>query len=108
MKIDADWIRKYIDEATTKSGRVAPAIETADEEKISVQGSHFHYCIPRVDEAVWTHVECGFPTFRPSDAMMEFAEDAENPQYTVYPYTPIEVVVDEINVHGGVRDDESA
>ena len=30
MKIDADWIRKYIDEATTKSGRVAPAIETAD------------------------------------------------------------------------------
>ena len=106
MKIDANWIRQYIDEA--KCYRVAPPIQTADGERISVQGSYFHYCIPRADEAVWTHVECGFPTFRPSDAMMEFAEDAENPQYTVYPYTPIEVVVDEINVHGGVRDDESA
>ena len=104
MKIDADWIRKYIDEA--KFYRVAPPIQMVDEEEISVQGSSIHYCIPRVDEAVWTHVECGFPTFRPGAAMMEFAEDAENPQYTVYPYTPIEVVVDEINAHGGV--DESA
>jgi hypothetical protein len=104
MKIDANWVRNYIHE--WGGFRVAPAITMADEEEISVQGSHFHYCIPRVDEAVWTHVECGFPTFRPSDAMMEFAEDAENPQYTVYPYTPIEIVVDEINAHGGV--DESA
>lgn len=102
MKIDANWIRNYIHE--WEGYRVTPAITMADEEEISVQASEFHYCTPREDDAEWTHVECGFPTFTPGEAMMEFAEDAENPQGTVYPYTPIEVVVDEINAHGGVDD----
>jgi len=103
MKIEANWIRAYIRE--WRGFRVAPQIQLADEEEISIQASRFHYCLPREGKVEWTHVECGFPTFNPGEAMMEYAEDAENPRGTVYPYVPIEVVVDEINAHGGVIDD---
>lgn len=85
----------------------SPAIKLADGETISVQASEIHYCSPRVSGANWESVECGFPSFRPSPALMQYAETPTDPTKTVYGYVPIEIVLAEIEAHGGVHPDDS-
>lgn len=59
----------------------------------SVQGSSWHYSHPRNDGDSYTHYEVGYPS--------------EEPQYiemddTVAPWVPVDVVLGEINFHGGL------
>jgi len=81
---------------------LVPAITCADGFKMSVQASSAHYCLPRVNKAVYTHVEVGFPSEK-EDLLMDYAEDAENPTKTVYSYVPVEIVEGIIMKHGGMK-----
>jgi hypothetical protein len=68
---------------------------------VSIQASGRHYCLPRVDEGPWTHVELGFPS-QPDPLISGYAEDFGDLTKTVYPYVPQEVVSCLIQSHGGV------
>lgn len=74
----------------------------ADGFEVSIQASRAHYCQPRDDDGPYWEVELGFPTQRPTDEIMEFAEDESQPTRTVYGYVPIEMVDELIAVHGGI------
>lgn len=80
------------------------AIECNDGFAVSVQASEYHYCIPRENTGPYTHVEVGFPTEKPNDAMMQYAEDPENPKDTVYAYVPVEIVWELLQMHGGPKE----
>ena len=80
---------------------LAPRITCADGFSLSVQASHGAYCSPRRNVAEWYQVEVGFPS-EPPEAFLSYAEDPDRPTDTVYGYTPIELVVAEINRHGGI------
>ena len=48
-----------------------------------------------------THFELGFPT-KSDDLILEYAEDRKKPTETIYPFVPIEVVIELINKHKGI------
>ena len=78
-------------------------VHCADGFNMSVQASKTHYCSPRVDghEAVYNHVEIGFPSER--EALLdEYAEDTDRYTETVYPYVPSQLVALIISKHGGM------
>ena len=81
---------------------VRKAITCTDGYTISIQASQGAYCQPRENYGPWYMVECGFPNRNPSQSLMEYAEDKDNPRDTVYGYVPVEVVVAEIEKHGGI------
>ena len=69
---------------------------------MSVQASARNYCSPRQDKAKRYHtVEVGFPNAKES-LRMEYAENAEDPEGTVYAYVPGAVVSLVIAKHGGI------
>ena len=82
-----------------------PRIVCADGFSISVQARSSAYCLPREDEAVYTHMEGGFPSSAPLDAeLREAAELCGTDDYTetVYPYVAREVFEREFALHGGI------
>lgn len=79
----------------------APRIECMDGFSLSVQASHGAYCQPRTNLADWYQVEVGYPSAQPTE-FLSYAEDRDKPTSTVYGYVPVELVVAEINLHGGV------
>lgn len=87
--------------------RPVPHLTCADGVTLSIQASEGHYCTPRVNSGPYTAVEVGFPSVRPSEAMMEYCEDGENPTNTVYGYVPMGVVIDFILEHGGLAPNEA-
>ena len=82
-------------------------IECVDGASLSVQASMGHYCSPRTDAGPYSMVEVGFPSHKPQESMMEFAETPENPINTVYSWVPVEVVKEFIDLHGGFKGDGS-
>ena len=80
---------------------LAKRINCKDGFSLSVQTSHGAYCSPRRNIGTWYEVEVGFPSHRP-DEIMEYAEDAESPTETVYPFVPIGLVEKLIETHGGM------
>ena len=72
---------------------------------ISVQANRSAYSIPRDNSGPWSTVECGYPSAIPGEALLEYAEDKDNPLDTVYGYVPITVVVAELESHGGIKND---
>jgi hypothetical protein len=90
---------------TENFGGVArPQTVCADGFTVSIQASSFHYCVPKKDNANYTHVEVGFPSQRPEPWLMweEFCENPERPTETVYGYVPVEMVLVLLESHGGV------
>ena len=87
---------------------IMPRIEMTNGSNISVQTGHTHYCSPRESVGPWRLVECGFPSVTPPETWKEYFDgDWGNSDGTdsVYGYIPIELVVDFINEHGGIKDD---
>lgn len=82
---------------------INPAIVLGDGTKLPVQGSKSHYCYPRNDHAEYTEVEVGFPTSRPHSEMLVYAEDQDDPTNCIYPYVPVKIVRDFIDMHGGIK-----
>lgn len=85
----------------------APRITCKDGLGVSVQASRNHYSIPRGSTGPWSHVELGFPSKRPNDAVMAYAENEENPTGTVYAYVPIEIVAAWLDECGGIVEPDS-
>lgn len=82
--------------------RPRPVVKCKSGLELSIQASASHYCHPRVDGAeFYTAVEIGFPPYR-IGMLMDFAEDKEKPEETVYAYTPTDVVNTLIDAHGGI------
>jgi len=80
----------------------AKRIFCVDGFSMSVQVHDCAYCTPRnglADE--WYEAEIGFPSARPSDAIMKYCESPEDPTGTVYAYVPIRLIAEEIQRHGG-------
>ena len=62
---------------------------------ISIQANEFAYCLPRTKNDSYTdyfQLELGFPNFTPPDYIMEYADDPDDPQETVYGYVPYELI----------------
>lgn len=83
--------------------KLNPNVICKDGFKLSIQASSTHYSAPREDSGPYYQVECGFPSQPPLTAeFLEYAEMEGDPCETVYPYVPIEVVLAELDAHGGV------
>lgn len=81
---------------------IAKRITCADGFSLSVQANQGAYCSPRNNRGPWYEVEVGFPSSKP-ELIMDRAEDPDQPTKTVYPYTPIELVEQLIELHGGQK-----
>ena len=82
-----------------------PRIVCRDGFSMSVQASKDTYCEPRQDVGPYTKVECGYPSSAPiSQRLKEFAELLFTDDYTdtVYPYVPVDIVLYELELHGGI------
>ena len=83
-----------------------PRFVCKDGFSISVQGNGYAYCTPRLDDATYTHVECGFPSSTPiTKELIDYAENPDLLCETVYGYVPVYVVINELNAHGGLVGD---
>lgn len=80
----------------------AAAIVCNDGFTMSVQASVSHYCTPRDNDGPYTTLEVGFPSDY-EDLMMPYAEDLDSPTQTVYPMVPIDIVVQVVEKHGGLK-----
>lgn len=81
----------------------APRITCADGFSLSVQVHAGAYCAPRDGYGPdWFEAEIGFPSERPTDAVMAYAENAEKPTDTVYGYVPMELIEELVQLHGGI------
>lgn len=80
-----------------------PRIVCQDGFTMSVQASAFAYASPREDHGPYSAVECGFPSQKPSAALMEYAENPDDPTGTVYGYVPVAIVLAEFELHGGIE-----
>ena len=71
---------------------------------ISVQANRNVYCEPRKDRAwPYSEVELGFPN-ESDELIMRYAEDPDFYTETVYPFVPIDVVIELIDKHGGINE----
>lgn len=69
---------------------------------VSIQAGSHLYCSPRVDGAEsYDEVELGFPSAA-DELIMVYAEDPEDPTETVYGYTPVSLVDELMEKHGGI------
>jgi len=80
-----------------------PRIVCRDGSSISVQARESAYCTPRSDHGPYSTVECGFPNREPW-TLKEFAELCGTDDYTqtVYSYVPVDLVMHELDLHGGI------
>lgn len=79
---------------------LAKRITCADGFSLSVQASYGAYCTPRTNVGPWSEVEVGYPSSAP-EFIRDYAEEADSPTGTIYPYVPIELVEQLIELHGG-------
>ena len=109
-EMTVELLRKYLMDARDQEDYMVQAdmampraerIVCTDGASLSVQASQGHYCMPRTNLADWHEVEVGYPSEAPT-AFISYAEDQDKPTDTVYGYVPIELVVAEINRHGGI------
>ena len=84
-----------------KYRQVRPALVMRDGERMSVQASEFHYCIPRVSGLdKYEYYEVGFP----STLFEELEDRGEEPDTTktVFPGIEEELIIRIIAKHGGI------
>ncbi len=75
----------------------------ADGFSVSVQGGWGKYSDPRCDDSdTYLEWELGYPSEKPTDEVMEFAENPDAPTETVYGYVPTAAVIRLLEAHGGI------
>lgn len=81
---------------------MVPRITCKDGFTMSVQCNSANYCQPREDYSdFYYEVEVGFPSARP-ESFADYAENSGKYTETVYGWVPIELVEQEIMLHGGL------
>lgn len=80
-----------------------PRIECNDGFSMSVQGGKHSYSLPREYGTNFTEMEIGYP----SDYEELIRDYAESDDFTgtVYPYTPVSLILQVIGKHGGMKKD---
>ena len=109
MKMTIEKLREHIkgkltvipnmDGSTYKYREPVEWVQCKDGESLSVQAGGMLYSTPREDHAKFTHVEVGYPTATVPDSWLEYGDGNDE----IFGYIPIEMVVDYINDHGGVK-----
>ena len=103
-----DWLNNNQLKEHCESGwRKYECIVCNDGFSMSVQAFDGAYCHPRWllnDANEYTHFEVGFPSEKPS-FFFERADDCNNPTETVYGYVSAELIQQEIDLHGGIKND---
>lgn len=79
---------------------IRPRIFCVDGFNISVQGSTEFYSEPRDVVESYSSMECGFPS-KEEDLLKNYAESNDYLN-SVYPYTPVEVIEQVVEKHGGI------
>lgn len=67
----------------------------------SLQTGSFMYCSPRDDTGPWHEVEIGYPS-KVVPTLLPFAEDRDNPTESIYPFVPTWIVMEMIELNGGL------
>ena len=103
-----DWLNDNVVKVMPNFGfRNYKHIICNDGFSMSVQAFDGAYCHPREllsDANEYTHFEVGFPSEKPS-FFFERADDCNNPTETVYGYVSAELIQQEIDLHGGIKND---
>jgi len=84
--------------------RLHKEIKCKDGFKMSVQASEGHYCSPRQTLPIesYSSFEIGYPS-KKEDLIMEYAEDNDYPTKTVYGWCPLDVVLEVLKKHDGIK-----
>lgn len=80
-------------------------IECRDGFSVSMQADEYKYCSPRDSYGPWHNVELGFPSAKPTAAVMQYVENPDDPTNTVYGYVPLHLVAELVDSHGGLKED---
>ena len=103
-----DWLNENVVKVIPNCGfRNYKHIICNDGFSMSVQAFDGAYCHPREflnDANEYTHFEVGFPSDKPN-FFFELYEDCDNPTETVYSYVSAELIQQEIDLHGGIKND---
>ena len=87
---------------TRSQRRVRPRVICKDGFSISIQASETHYCTPKTNEDIlFETVELGYPDDI-EELILGYAENIQDPMYTVYGYVPVELVDMMLEKHGGI------
>lgn len=78
-----------------------PRIECNDGFSMSVQGGEYSYSNPRQFGSQFTEMEIGFPS-EYEELIRGYAEGSDYTD-TVYPYTPVKLIIQVIEKHGGMK-----
>lgn len=77
-------------------------VTCADGFSVSIQASRYNYCEPAKNRCeAYKSVELGYPN-RPCIFILDYAEDKNDPEGTIYGYVPAHVVRKMIKAHGGI------
>jgi hypothetical protein len=94
--------QEWLEKTTTISLNPRPRIECNDGFSMSVQGGEFSYSNPRQFGSNFTEMEIGFPS-EYEELIIDYAQSNNNPTDTVYPYVPVEVIIEVIKKHKGMK-----
>ena len=100
-----EYMAKHRKEARAGLLDLFPRIVCKDGFSISIQAGFHAYCSPRSNEGNWFELEAGMPSEKPSEQLMQYAENSSRPTHTVYSYVPISVLQAELDSHGGISGD---
>ena len=90
--------QEWLEKTTTITFYPRPRIECNDGFSMSVQGGEFSYSNPRQFGSNFTEMEIGFPS-EYEELISSYSEYTE----TIYPYVPVEVIIEVIKKHKGMK-----
>ena len=80
------------------------ALELNNGVTLSVQASKTHYCYPKIDYGIWDSVEAYLSKGTVSQELLKYQEEGQD--FPVIGFVPIDLIVAEIIVSGGIKDEE--
>jgi len=102
-----DWMNEgFCGKRDLPGFQITRPLVLEDGTELSIQAGRSHYCSPKQDAPVpdydfYDAFEIGFPT-KVIEETLEYAEDPEEPEDTVYAMVPKELIERVIEKRGGV------
>ena len=93
------------DKASERKTRPVKALELNNGVTLSVQASTTHYCYPKINYGTWHSVEACLLEGTVSQELLKYQE--EEGDFPVMGYVPIDLIVAEIIVSGGIKEENS-
>lgn len=93
------WLKDTYNENTFFTPR--PPIVCNDGFTMSVQGGQYLYSNPRGGTIDFVEMEVGFPS--EYEELISGYSEGDDYTLTVYPYVPVELIIEVIQKHGGMK-----